>query len=186
MQHGELRSYRGSRLVNEFFLRFPSFNLNDMTPSKQEIAHPTSSSSSFSSPTTASSDSETREREDQSPIDSSPVHVSSSNVDDRTVRPVVCRESSRASSEVLDWLQEFREILVDDEVPEHRDSHASSSHELSLQPTCTRSDDLGKNSIYTHFLKTEIAKSVRGLKLHVPRAEDAMAEPYLVQKFLVT
>ena len=22
MQHGELRSYRGSRLVNEFFLRF--------------------------------------------------------------------------------------------------------------------------------------------------------------------
>ena len=29
MQHGELRSYRGSRLVNEFFLRFSSFNFND-------------------------------------------------------------------------------------------------------------------------------------------------------------
>ena len=26
MQHGELRSYRGSRLVNEFFLQFSSFN----------------------------------------------------------------------------------------------------------------------------------------------------------------
>ena len=63
-----------------------------MTPSRQEIDHPTSSSSSSSSPTTAtSSDSETREREDQSEIDSSPVHVSSSNVDDRTVKPVVCR-----------------------------------------------------------------------------------------------
>ena len=29
MQYGELRSYRGSRLVNEFFFRFSSFNFND-------------------------------------------------------------------------------------------------------------------------------------------------------------
>ena len=29
MQHGVLRSYRGCRLVNEFFLRFLSFNFND-------------------------------------------------------------------------------------------------------------------------------------------------------------
>ena len=35
-------------------------------------------------------------------------------------------------------------------------------------------------------LKTEIARSVRGPKLQGPRAEDALAEPYLVQKFLVT
>ena len=34
-------------------------------------------------------------------------------------------------------------------------------------------------------LKTEIARSVRGPKLQGPRAEDAMAEPYLVQKILV-
>ena len=40
-------------------------------------------------------------------------------------------DSSRASSEIPEWLQEFREILVDDEVPERRDSHASSSHEAS-------------------------------------------------------
>ena len=65
-----------------------------MTPSRQESNHPTSSSSSSTSPTTTLSDSETREREDQSPNDTSPVHVSSSNVDDRTVRPVVCRESN--------------------------------------------------------------------------------------------
>ena len=63
-----------------------------MTPSRQESHHPTSSSSSSSSPTTtASSDSETREREDQSGMDSPPVPVTSSNVDDRTGKPVVCR-----------------------------------------------------------------------------------------------
>ena len=71
LQYGELRSDRGSRLVNEFFLQFSSFK-----SSKQESHHPTYSSSSSSSPTTtASSDSETREREDQSGIDSSPVLV---------------------------------------------------------------------------------------------------------------
>ena len=42
---------------------------------------------------------------------------------------------------------------MDDRVPEHRDSHASSSHEVSLDPTSTRSEDLGKHSIYTHFPK---------------------------------
>ena len=35
-------------------------------------------------------------------------------------------------------------------------------------------------------LQTEIAISVRGLKLQGPRAADAMAEPYLVLKILVT
>ena len=34
---------------------------------------------------------------------------------------------------------------------EHRDSHASSSHELSLEPTFKRREDLGKHSVYTHF-----------------------------------
>ena len=40
---------------------------------------------------------------------------------------------------------------MDDEVPEHRDSHASSSHEVSLEPTFKRRGDLGKHSFYTHF-----------------------------------
>ena len=116
-------------------------------------------------------------------MDSSPVYVSSSKVDDRTERPVVCRESNheqgrqanpkypktnrketmierwnplfadsgRESSEIPEWLQEFRENLVDDEVPEHRDSHASSSHELSLEPV--RSVDFRKHSVFTHFTK---------------------------------
>ena len=66
-----------------------------MTPSRQERHRFTSSSSSSSSPTTTtSSESETRERKDQSEIDSLPVPVSSSNVDDRTEKPVVCRETN--------------------------------------------------------------------------------------------
>ena len=35
-------------------------------------------------------------------------------------------------------------------------------------------------------LNTQIARSARGPKFQEPRAEDALAEPYLVQKDLVT
>ena len=140
-------------------------------------------------------------------MDSPPVPVSSFNVDDRTVKPVVCRESNhekghqanqiypktnkketmivrgnplfadsgRASSEIPEWLQEFRENLVDDEVPERRDSHASSSHEVSLETTSKRREDLGKHSVYTHFTKDRNCEICQ-------RAEDALVEPYLVQK----
>ena len=54
-------------------------------------------------------------------------------------------------SEIPEWLQEFREKLVDDEIPVHGDSHASSSHEVSLEPTLKRREDLSKHSGYTHF-----------------------------------
>ena len=74
---------------------------------------------------------------------------------------------------------------MDDEIPVHGGSHASSSHEVSLEPTFKRREDLGKHSVYAHFLKTEIAKSVKGPKLHGHHAEDAMAKPYLVLKNLV-
>ena len=56
-------------------------------------------------------------------------------------------------SEIPEWLQEFRENLVDDEIPVHGDSHASSSHEVSLEPTSKRREDLGKHSFYTHYPK---------------------------------
>ena len=75
--------------------------------------------------------------------------------------------------------------LVDDEIPVHGDSHASSSHEVSLEPIFKRREDLGKHSVHTLFVKTEIARSVRGLKLQGPHAEDAMVKPYLVLKNLV-
>ena len=51
------------------------------------------------------------------------------------------------------WLQEFRENLVDDEIPFQVGSHASSSHEASSEPTTKRREDLGEHSVYTHFPK---------------------------------
>ena len=86
------------------------------------------------------------------------------------------------NSDILERLQEFRENLVDDRVPERRNSHASSSHEPSLQPTPTRSVDLGKHSIYTHFPKDRICEICQRTKMTrapcrrrfggaVPRAE---------------
>ena len=55
--------------------------------------------------------------------------------------------------EIPERLQEFRENLVDGGVPEHGDSHASSSHQVSLEPTFKRREDMGKHSVYTHFPK---------------------------------
>ena len=44
---------------------------------------------------------------------------------------------------------------MDDRVLEHRDSHASSSLELFLEPTPTRSEDLGKHSVYIQIPKVQ-------------------------------
>ena len=64
--------------------------------------------------------------------------------------------------------------------PLQKSSHASSSHEVSLEPTTKRREDLGKHNVHTHFsLKTEIARSVNGPKLQGLHAEEAMAEPHL-------
>ena len=57
------------------------------------------------------------------------------------------------NSEIPEWLQEFREILMDDEIPLQGGSLASSSHEASLEPTTKRREDLGKHREYTHFPK---------------------------------
>ena len=42
---------------------------------------------------------------------------------------------------------------MDERVVEHGDSHASSSHEVSLEPTLKRREDLGKHRVYTHLPK---------------------------------
>ena len=99
------------------------------TLSRQESDCSTSSSSSSSSPTV--SDTMTREREDRIESDISPVTVSTT-VDDRSGRPVVDQANKTPKtnkkepqtdrgdplfSEIPEWLQEFREILVDDEIP---------------------------------------------------------------------
>ena len=145
-----------------------------MTPSRQEIDHPTSSSSSSTSPTmtssTVSSDSVTRQDgRDPCGIDSYPAAVSSKRVERRERGDLLPKPTKNPKpnkkrkprdrtrdplcSDIPGWLQENRENLVDDRVPEHRDSHASCSHELSLDPTSTRSVFLGKHSVKTHFTK---------------------------------
>ena len=132
---------------------------------KQE-SHSSSSSSSPSSPTVG--EIPVREREDASNSDISPVPVSEL-VDDRSGKPeetqankiqkpnkkktTIERGNPCDDSEIPEWLQEFRENLVDDEIPLQGGSHASSSHEASLEPTTKRREDLGKHSVKTHFPK---------------------------------
>ena len=165
------------------------------TPSRQESHSSSSSSSSSSSPTV--SEIQTRERGDRIESDISPVQVSTT-VDDRSGRPddnqanknpkPNKKESKREQSdslcsEIPEWLQEFRENLVDDEIPVHGDSHASSSHEASLEPIFKRREDLGKHSVYTHFPKDRNCEICKRTKITrapcrrrnsgaVPRAEN--------------
>ena len=84
---------------------------------------------------------------------------------------------------IPEWLQEFRENLVDDEIPEHGDSHASSSHEPSLEPILKRREDLCKHSVYTDFPKDRNCEICKRTKITrapcrrrngaaVPRAEN--------------
>ena len=58
-----------------------------------------------------------------------------------------------SDSEIPEWLQEFLENLVDDEIPLQGGSHASSSHEVSSESTTKKSEDLGKHNVHIHFPK---------------------------------
>ena len=131
---------------------------------KQESHSSSSSSTSPSSPTEG--EISVREREDALNSDISPASVSEL-VDDRTEKPVenqanqipetnqketpIERGNLCDDPEIPEWLQEFRENLVDDEIPLQGGSHASSSHEASLEPTTKRREDLGKHIVHTHF-----------------------------------
>ena len=72
---------------------------------------------------------------------------------------------------------------MDDEIPEHGDSHASSSHEASLEPILKRRENLCKHSVYTHFPKDRNCEICQRTKITrapcrrrnggaVPRAEN--------------
>ena len=45
-----------------------------------------------------------------------------------------------------------RENLVDDEIPLQGGSHAGSSHEVSLELTTKRREDLGEHNVHYSFL----------------------------------
>ena len=135
------------------------------TSMKQESHFSSSSSSSPSSPTV--SEIQIREREDATSSDISPVPVSNLVHDgsgqsdeiqaNKNPKPnekeTTIERRNPSDSEIPEWLQEFSENLVDDEIPLQGGSHASSSHEVSLDPTSKRREDLGKHSVYTHFPK---------------------------------
>ena len=173
----------------------PSDQSTSRTLSRQGSHCSTSSSSSSSSPTV--SNTKTREREDRIESDISPVTVSTT-VDERSGRPDVDQASKTPKtnkkeppkerrdplySEIPEWLQEFKENLVDNEIPKHGHSHASSSHEMSLEPTFKRREDLCKHSVYTHFTKDRNCEICQRTKITrapcrrrnggaVPRAEN--------------
>ena len=135
------------------------------TPIKQD-SHSSSSSSSSSPSSPTVGEISVREREDAPNSDISPVPVSEL-VDDRTGEPVenqanqipktikkettIERGNLCDDPEIPEWLQEVRENLVDDEIPLQGGSHASSSHEASLEPITKRREDLGKHNVHTHF-----------------------------------
>ena len=130
------------------------------TPMKQE-SHSSSSSSSSSPSSPTVGEMSVREREDAPNSDISPVPVSNL-VDDRSGNLRKLR--SNGATEIPEWLQEFRKILVDDEISLQGGSHASFSHEASLEPTTKRREDLVKHSVYTHFPKDrncEICKTTK-------------------------
>ena len=88
------------------------------------------------------------------------------------------------SSDIPEWLQEFRENLEDERAPEHGDSHASSSHEPCLEPTTKRREDLGKRSVYTHFPKDRNCKICQ--RTEITRAPCRRRTGEDVQEKLVT
>ena len=120
-------------------------------------------SHSSSSPT--ASEIQMRDREDGNSSDISPVPMSNL-VDEGSGQPdkiqvnkiqktnkkeTTIERGNSLNSEIPELLQEFRENLVDDEIPEHGDSHASSSHAASLEPILKRREDLCKHRVHTHF-----------------------------------
>ena len=113
------------------------------------------SRSSYSSPST--DEFQVRGREDVANSGVSPAPVSEL-VDDGSGQPERIQETtiewgSPYDSEIPEWLQEFRENWVDDEIPLQGSSHASLPPEVFLEPTTKRREDLGKHSVYTHFPK---------------------------------
>ena len=107
------------------------------TPSGQEIDHPDHHPAiepSESVDRQARRDPFTSETSEELSHEPTKIPKPNQNEDNEQVR-------GDPDSDTPEWLQEFRENLVDERVHEHRDSHTSSSHEPSLEPM--RCVDLG-------------------------------------------
>ena len=82
LQYGELRYYRGSRLVSKFVLRFLSVNFKDTFKTGESLFYHLLQARLLHRQQ-HQVDNETREREDRTESETSPVPVST-DVDDRT------------------------------------------------------------------------------------------------------
>ena len=214
MQHGKLRTDRGSWVTNEFFLKLSFFNIHDTLKAGNWSSHVFSPKLVY---LTTHDIFNCVKRKcgldknggDPCGIEHHPAIVSSERVErqergdpysSKTSEELLLTEPAKIQkpnkikdhereqedpchSDIPEWLQEFKENLVDERVPEQRDSHAGSSRESSLKPTPTRSADLGKHSVDTHFpkdrnceicLRTKIARAPcrRRIGGAVPRAEN--------------
>ena len=162
MQYGELCSDRGSWFINEF-LQFSLFNLNDNFKTGEQSSYiflKLVYFTDYDSIKQQWDQSKGRPEWDRYPVSASSEHVERKELRHPMTKPTKNPKPNKNGdhelerrdpfcSEIPEWLQEFRENLVDDEIPVHGDSHASSSHEVSP----TRSEDLCKHSVYTHFPK---------------------------------
>ena len=92
-----------------------------------------------------------------------PLHESTET---KNLTPPKKKEESREvqrdiSHELPDWLQEFRENLIDESTSEELRGDSmqrgadtsSSSHELSMEPRAYVEQGSSKHSVYTHFPK---------------------------------
>ena len=109
----------------------PGLSTTSSSSSSSGSPSPTSlpQESTGSTPIPASIECESADEQARSNPSSNPTKNPKPNndVDHEQVR------SDQSFSEIPEWLQEFRENLVDERVSEYRDSHASSSHEPSLE-----------------------------------------------------
>ena len=109
-------------------------------------------------------------------MDQQKTENSSKNEDDEELRSALLQD-------LPEWLQDFKENLVDKTVQSHQHS-PSSSHKLALEPRAKVVPGSGKHCIYTHFpkdrncdicLRTKITRAScrRRTSTFVPRAENS-------------
>ena len=64
-----------------------------------------------------------------------PEEIQAKKIAKTNKKETTMKRGNPCDSEIPEWLQEFRENLVDDEIPLRRGSHTSSSHEAYYKET---------------------------------------------------
>ena len=213
MQHGELRSFCGSMLVNEFFFRFSSFNFNDTFETGEALFHIILKFVYFTNDNNIKWQWDSRKRGSNwnwiassacvkfqcwwengetrclSWIQSRTIHQANQQFPkqierrpDRTEKRVVVADSGAQLLKSRRGCKNSERKSRGWEFLNTETQHASSSHEVSLEPILKRREDLGKHSVYTHFPKDRNCEICKRTKITrapcrrrnggaVPRAE---------------